>query len=343
MNHLPEIGALLASPKRIAITTHQRPDGDAMGSSLALYHYLIARGHKVKVIAPTDYADNLKWLPGDREVIIAPDDMDHAKWTLEGADLIFCLDFNALQRLQDLEPIAKEAEGKKILIDHHLEPDGFEDFRFWDPTASSTAEMIYRLIEGLGHLDELTHDIAQCLYTGIMTDTGSFRFSSTTPAVHRLVAHLMETGINVNAIYDRIMATSTLNRLQFIGHCLQERLKYLPEYKTAYIMVPQEVFKTYHVKTGETEGLVSYALGMKDVNLGVLMTVQDQIVKLSFRSRGAVSSSEIAGHFGGGGHFYASGGKSTETLEKTEEKFLGLLHQYKDMLLSEEVPAGGHG
>ncbi|MDP5171944.1 MAG: bifunctional oligoribonuclease/PAP phosphatase NrnA [Bacteroidia bacterium] len=338
MNHLTEIGELLSSPKRIAITTHLRPDGDAMGSSLGLYHYLIGQGHKVKVVAPTDYADFIKWLPGTSEVIIAPDDMDHAKWTMEGADLIFCLDFNALHRVQDLEAVVRDSEGKKILIDHHMDPDGFEDLRFWDDKASSTAELIYRLIDGLGHLDQITFDVAECLYTGIMTDTGSFRFTSTTPAVHRLVARLLETGISPTAIYDRVMSTSTLDRLKFLGHCLSERLRFLPEYKTAYLMVPQEVFKAYNVKSGDTEGLVNYALGMKGVNLGVLMTVQDNLVKMSFRSRGGVNSAELASNFSGGGHFYASGGRSNVSLEDTEKKLLELLEANKAMLMLDELP-----
>ncbi len=337
MTHLEEIGNLISKSKRIAITTHQRPDGDALGSSLGLYHYLLGMGKKVKVVSPTAYADFLSWLPGAQDIVVAPEDMDLAKWTFEGADLIFCLDFNALHRINDLEPIVKDTDGKVVMIDHHKDPADFDDFRFVDDTASSTAEMIYRLLEGLGHLDLITHNIAECLYTGIMTDTGSFRFTSTTPDVHRLVANLMETGINVNAIYDRIMSNSTQDRLRFIGHCLLERLKVVPELKTAYIMVPKEVFKEYNIKTGDTEGLVNYALGIKDVNLGVLMTVQDNLVKFSFRSRGVVNSALLAGHFGGGGHFYASGGKSTESLEETEKTFLKLLESHKDMLLSEEI------
>lgn len=337
MNHLQEIGDLLSTTKRIAITTHMRPDGDAMGSSLGLYHYLIALGHKVKVVSPTPYADYLAWMPGANDIVVGPDDMDLAQWTFEGADLIFCLDFGALHRIKDLEKMVRNADGKKIMIDHHMDPEGFDDLRYWDQTASSTAEMIFRLMDDLGHLEHLSATVAECLYTGIMTDTGSFRFSSTTPAVHRMVATMMETGINVNAIYDQIMSNSSLERLKFIGHCLTERLKVVPELKAAYMMVPKEVFKEYNVKTGETDGLVNYALGIQDVNLGVLMTVQDQIVKLSFRSRGAVNSTILAGHFGGGGHIYASGGKSELSLEETEKKFLALLEEHKDMLLSESL------
>lgn len=335
MNHVQEIKDLLSSPKRIAITTHQRPDGDAMGSSLGLYHYLTALGHKVKIVSPTPYAEYLAWMPGAKDIIVGPEDRDLADWTFEGADAIFCLDFNALHRINEFEKPVKDSMGKKIMIDHHMDPVEFYDYQYWDDKASSTAEMIFRLMEELDHLEYLSKDVAISLYTGIMTDTGSFRFTSTTPRVHRMVARMMETGINVNEIYDNIMSNSSVDRLKFIGHCLTERLKVVPELNTAYMMVPKEVFKTYNIKTGETEGLVNYALGIRNVKLGVLMTVQDNIVKLSFRSRGQVNSAQLAGNFGGGGHFYASGGKSTGTLEETEKKFLALLEEHKDMLLAD--------
>lgn len=335
MNHVQEIKDLLSSPKRIAITTHQRPDGDAMGSSLGLFHYLTALGHKVKIVSPTPYAEYLAWMPGAKDIIVGPEDKDLAEWTFEGADAIFCLDFNALHRINEFEKSVRDSIGKKIMIDHHMDPQEFYDYQYWDDKASSTAEMIFRLMEELDHLDYLSKDVATSLYTGIMTDTGSFRFTSTTPRVHRMVARMMETGINVNAIYDNIMSNSSVDRLKFIGHCLTERLKVVPELNTAYMMVPKEVFKTYNIKTGETEGLVNYALGIRGVKLGVLMTVQDNIVKLSFRSRGAVNSAQLAGNFGGGGHFYASGGKSLGTLEETEKKFLALLEDHKEMLLAD--------
>lgn len=335
MNHVQEIKDLLSSPKRIAITTHQRPDGDAMGSSLGLFHYLTALGHKVKIVSPTPYAEYLAWMPGAKDIIVGPEDKDLAEWTFEGADAIFCLDFNALHRINEFEKPVKDSMGKKIMIDHHMDPQEFYDYQYWDDKASSTAEMIFRLMEELDHLDYLSKDVATSLYTGIMTDTGSFRFTSTTPRVHRMVARMMETGINVNEIYDNIMSNSSVDRLKFIGHCLTERLKVVPELNTAYMMVPKEVFKTYNIKTGETEGLVNYALGIRNVKLGVLMTVQDNIVKLSFRSRGQVNSAQLAGNFGGGGHFYASGGKSTGTLDETEKKFLALLEEHKDMLLAD--------
>ncbi|MEL6192217.1 MAG: bifunctional oligoribonuclease/PAP phosphatase NrnA [Bacteroidota bacterium] len=333
MQHISTLKEWLASPKRIAITTHQRPDGDAIGSSLGLYHFLKDSGHKVKIIAPTDYGENLKWLPGREDIIIGPDDPDMANWNFESADLIFCLDFNALSRINEFEDTVRYAEGKKIMVDHHLEPEGFSDLDFWDHTASSTAEMVFRMITALGETDKISTDAAEAIYMGVMTDTGSFRFTSTTPAVHRMIAVLLEKGANSNKIHDRIHGNSTENRLRFFGYCLSNCLFILPELKTAYIKVDKSVFKEFYIKPGETEGLVNYALGIKNVNLGILLTSQDDIVKFSFRSREEVSASELAKQFGGGGHFYAAGARLIGNLEEAEEKLIALLEENKEMLI----------
>jgi len=319
----------LSRPRRIAITMHQKPDGDAIGSSLGLYHYLIQDGHKVKVITPTDYPENLKWLPGTSDVLIGPEDPDAANWAFTSADIIFCLDFNSLHRINEFESAVKDSEAIKVMIDHHLEPEGFDEVRFWDPEASSTAEMVYRLISARGELDKINQEIAYGLYTGIMMDTGSFRFTSTTPEVHKIVASLIERGIKINEIHDCIFSNSSENRLRFLGHCFSNCLHILPEYRSAYIIVGKEVFKNYQLKSGETEGLVNYALEIKDITLGVLITENDELVKLSFRSRGNFASNEFAKNFEGGGHFYAAGGKSKSTLEETEKKFLALLETHK--------------
>ncbi|MEM7371576.1 MAG: bifunctional oligoribonuclease/PAP phosphatase NrnA [Bacteroidota bacterium] len=320
---------LLSSPKRIAITTHQKPDGDALGSSLAWYHYLKKGQHKVKIVTPTDYPDFLKWLPGNDDVLIGPVDPDMANWTFEGADLIFCLDFNAIKRINEFESVVMDAEGMKIMIDHHLEPEGFEDLGFLDATASSTAELVYRLIVELGDKELVDKEIADALYVGVMTDTGSFRFTNTSPAVHRMVAHLMEMGVDVHQAHDRIYSNSSPDRVRFIGHVLSNCLTILPELNTSYIKLEREVFKKFNVKSGDTEGLVQYALGIKGINLGILMAPQDNIVKLSFRSRNEVSSADLAKEFGGGGHFYAAGGRSQGNLEETEQRLIELLEKRK--------------
>ncbi len=332
MQDFQAIQDLLSSPRRIAITTHQKPDGDAIGSSMALYHYLIAKGHKVQVVSPTHYADFLKWIPGNEQIIVGPEDHDRANWIFEGADLIFCLDFNALSRINEFEKTVKEASGKKIMIDHHMDPAGFHDLAYHDDTASSTAEMVYRLIGELGDHDVLDTAMAKAIYMGVLTDTGSFRFTNTSPAVHRMVAHLMEVGVDVNEVYEQIYNQSSVGRLKFIGHCLSQCLTVLPELKTAYFKVPREVFKEYNIRLGDTEGLVNYALSIKDINLAVLMTQQDDLTKLSFRSRNHVSAAALAENFNGGGHFYAAGGRLQASPDDTEAKLLELLNQYKEDL-----------
>jgi len=316
---------LLSSPKRIAITTHQKPDGDAIGSSLALYHYLIKKGHRVDLVVPTEFAEFLKWVPGADKIIVGPEDDERANWIFEGADAIFCLDLNSLQRIAPFDKVVRDASGTKVMIDHHMEPEGFHSVELWDETASSTAELIYRLITGLGDGDLIDQDIAEAIYTGTLTDTGSFRFTNTSPAVHRMVADLIEKGVSVNKIYEHIYNNGSVDRLRFIGHCLSERLNVLPEFRAAYFKIPREVFRNFNIRTGDTEGLVNYALSIKGVDLAVLLTEQDDLSKLSFRSRGEVSSVAFAEEFNGGGHFYAAGGRIKQPIDTTEVQLRELI------------------
>lgn len=334
MSIITELKNLLSTPRRIAITMHRKPDADAIGSSLGLYHFLVQSGHQVTVVAPTDYPDFLKWMPGTDKVLIGPFDPDKANWIFDGADLIFCLDFNALDRLAEFESSVKDSDATKIMIDHHMEPEGFEDLSYSDEKASSTAELIYRLIHEMEETEKLNLAASEALYAGIMTDTGSFRFTNTSPETHRTVARLMEIGVNVNTVYENIFNTATPERLRFVGHCLSSCLHVLPEYNVAYLKVDREVFRQFPIKTGDTEGLVNYALSIKGVSMGVLFTANDEIIKLSFRSRGNVSSKEFAEYFGGGGHFYASGGRSKLSMEETEKRFLELLEENKEKLLA---------
>ncbi len=334
MKNIDKLTELLSESRRIAITTHQKPDGDAIGSSLGLWHYLKLKGHKAKVITPTDYAKNLRYIAGNDEILIGPEDKDQAKWDFESADLIFCLDFNAIHRINEFGKIVMASPAPKILVDHHLEPEGFEDIGFLDSKASSTAEMIYRIIVAMGDEDLINQDIAEALYMGVMTDTGSFRFASTSPAVHRMVARLLETGMSVTKVHENIYDNSSENRLRFLGHVFTNCLRVLPEYKTAYMVVERAVFKQFFIKTGDTEGLVNYMLGLEGITFGVLITSNDEIVKMSFRSKGSFAANEFAKHFEGGGHFYAAGGKSKESLEEVEKKFIALLEAHKEQLTS---------
>jgi phosphoesterase RecJ-like protein len=320
-----QLKELLSRPRRIAITTHQKPDADALGSALGLYHYLVAEGHKAKIVSPTEYADFLRWMPGNEEILVGPNDPSVASWTFEGADIIFCLDFNALSRLNEFAKYVKDSEATRVLIDHHLEPEKFEDLTYLDEKASSTAEMVYRVIVALGGEEKISPAIADCLYAGIMTDTGSFRFTNTSPEVHRVAARLMERGADVTRIYDLLFNNASAERLRFMGYCFSNCFFVREEYRMAYFKVGREVFRQFNVRTGDTEGLVNFGLSIKGIDLSVLITAQEDLVKLSFRSRNEFSSNELAQQFNGGGHFYAAGGKSSGTMESVEQQLLSLI------------------
>lgn len=332
---------ILSSPKKIVITTHHKPDGDAIGSSLGLYNYLKKKNHEVTVITPNDYAEFIHWLPGDASVIEyekackQEESKSKVESLVDDADYIFCLDFNRLHRINELGKLVGKSGAKKILIDHHLDPDNFADYALCRIPSSSTAELIYEfIIEKMNDEKLLDKDIATCLYVGIMTDTGSFRFDSTTPEVHRIAARLLEYDINHAHIHERIYNSFSENRLKFFGFCLQERMQVFPEYKTVLIHVENEKLKEYNISTGDTEGLVNYALSIYGTVFGALMIDRGEIIKMSFRSIGNFDVNAFAGkHFEGGGHKNAAGGKSHASLKAAVDKFINLLPKYKDALI----------
>jgi len=337
MSNLEELRSLLDTPKSIIITTHRKPDGDALGSSLGLYHYLLKKGHTVNIVTPTDYPFYLNWLPGENSIIDYKNKDNNKSVThqlIKEADIIFCLDFNNINRIDGLEPFVKNANAKKVLIDHHPDAEDFTDFRYYDDTASSTAELIYDFISDFNEDKELIDkNIAVCLYVGIMTDTGSFRFSCTTAKVHLIVADLASKGIDVSDVYDKIYDNFPESRIRFMGHCIKEKLTILPEYHTGLISVSREELNEYEIKTGDTEGLVNYPLAIKGIKLATLIIDRTDIVKLSFRSKGDFPANLIAkNHFEGGGHINAAGGHSELSLEETVEKFVSILPEYHDLL-----------
>lgn len=324
---------LLSEPRKIVITTHHKPDGDAMGSSLALYHYLIAGNHQVQVVTPSDYPDFLYWLPGHSKVI----DFDHAggqaKLVAEAADIIFCLDFNAPGRMEKFADAVIQSKSVKVLLDHHLDPEHFCEFEFSFPKSCATCELMYYFISELGGKEAITKEIATCLYTGIMTDTGSFRFASMTADTHMVVAALMQAGAENYLIHEQIYDNFSLERTRFLGHCIKDKLVVLPQYKTAYISVTKEELKAFNHQSGDTEGIVNYALGIKGIRMAVFFCERDHLIKISFRSKDNFSVKELAAaHFSGGGHRNAAGGRSTESLEATVSRFLALLPDLKQEL-----------
>jgi|SRR6185436_7525396 len=330
---LREITTLLSVPKKITIIPHAKPDGDAMGSSLGLYNYFIQKKHEVKVVSPTDYPDFLTWMKGNNNVIIHNNKSTNAADAIKDADIIFCLDFNAPDRVEKLEQDLIRSKAKKIMIDHHLSPANFCDFTFAFPESCATCEIIYHFIFQLDGKKYFNKAIAECLYAGIMTDTGSFRFPSMTADTHRVVAALIEAGVENSKVHELIFDNFSEDRLHFLGFCLKDRLVVLNEFNTAYISITKEEMNKYNHLAGDTEGIVNYGLGIKGIRFSAFFSEKDDLVKISFRSRGDFSAKEIAAeHFDGGGHKNAAGGKSETSLEETVGKFISLLPQYKEKL-----------
>lgn len=324
----------MAQPSpRIIITTHHKPDADALGSSLGLYHFLKEMGIASTVVSPTDYGDFLNWMPGETTVINFEREEAKATQLVQEADFIFCLDFNALKRINKLGDIVREAKCKKVMIDHHLEPEGFANYALWTTQVSSTCELIYQFIDILGETDKITKDIASCLYAGIMTDTGGFRHSSTYPSTHQATAALIEKGAEPNKIVEAIYDNYSESRMRFIGYCLNDKMQILREYNTALICVTAEELKQFEIITGDSEGLVNYGLSIKGIKLSVIIIDRTVARKMSFRAKGNFPANEFARkYFNGGGHFSAAGGESQDTIEATELKFKQALADYKTLL-----------
>jgi phosphoesterase RecJ-like protein len=335
MLDLAALTTLLAQPQKIVITTHHKPDGDAMGSSLGLYNYLIQQGHHAQVITPTDYPDFLSWLPGNEDVIIYTEQMERSAALIAEAKLIFCLDFNALGRINEMGVLVGESSAYKIMIDHHLEPEDFDDYRHWNINACATAQLIYDfIVNELHHKELVNKDVATCLYTGIMTDSASFRLPNTTSTVHRIVADLIDAGAVNWRIHELVYNSASVGRLKFLGHCLANCLEVLPEFNTAIIAVSKEDLEKFDVDTGDTEGIVNYALSIASIRLAAFIVERRDRVKLSLRSKGEFPANEICKkYFNGGGHRNAAGGHSNDSLEQVVQQFKQILPEYKKLLI----------
>lgn len=334
MQDVQPVYSFLGQKKNIVLTTHQKPDGDAMGASLGLYHFLKELGEQVTVIVPTNWADFLDWMPGTDKVINYEDNREEAEQIIYNADLLFCLDFNAMYRTKHMERILTEISCIKILLDHHEQPqeDAF-DYGISDVAKSSASEIVYDFIANSPYKDILNKDIATCLFTGIMTDTGSFRFTIATANVHRVVADLKDTGIDHSVIFENIYDNFSENRLRFIGNALLNRLEVLYEYNTALMVISKKDILKYQIKTGDTEGLVNYLLTIEGVRLGALLIDRSEERKWSFRSKGNFDVNIFArNHFEGGGHKNAAGGRSSGSIEQNVIKFKEVIQQYEQQL-----------
>ena len=335
MKPVSEIFPFLDEPKNIVITFHQKPDADAMGSGLGLYNFLIQFGHQVTVISPTNWPAFLNWMPGAKKVIDFEMQNEKALIALKETQWLFCLDFNVLSRTRNMEPVLSELNCTKILVDHHQQPQTeIFDYGISDTSKSSTAEMIFDLILSSGNEKKINIDIAQCLYAGVMTDTGSFRFNSTSASVHHMVAALKKkTGFDHSQVHENLFDNFLETRFRFFGNTLLNRMKIFYEYNTALLAIPQKDLIKYNVKTGDTEGLVNFPLSIKGIKLAAVIIDRGDERKSSFRSKGGFDVNTFARkYFNGGGHFNAAGGKNKESLDVVVKKFMEAIEENKEQL-----------
>jgi phosphoesterase RecJ-like protein len=334
MENLNQLKELLKMPRDILIVSHRNPDGDAIGSSLALFHFLKNGGHALKIIVPSEYPDAFGWMPEVSDIIIFDNEPEEAEQFVKNAELVFCLDFNSLDRIDKLgELIAQNKRCKIAMIDHHLYPDPFSDFTLSDTSASSTCELVFDFIEMLDEKQVLNKIIGDCIFTGILTDTGSFKYS-TSPKLFRIVAELLELGVDDYALQDLIFNTKKEKELRLLGYCLYHRMEVLTDYNAALITLTKDDYADFDIQRGDTEGVVNFLLMMKGINIAAFITEQPKIVKVSLRSKGDISVQQMATkYFKGGGHKNAAGGFAYNTLNTTVKRF-------KEALAEMETLAG---
>jgi phosphoesterase RecJ-like protein len=329
------ISASLSEPKRILITTHSNPDGDAIGASLALSSYLKKKNHAVKVLIPDPYPDFLAWMKGHEEILIFSREKDACIIAIDEAEMIISADYNNLGRLNEAGQLVRQSGAIKVLIDHHLNPSDEFDYQISISRISSTSELVYNFIEKMGDLQLLDKEIAECIYAGIITDTGSLSYSCNYIKTYLILAELFRLGIDGEHLHRLIYDTYSESRLRLLGYSISDQLVVLPEYHTAYITLTKEDLQRFDHQIGDTEGVVNYALSIKDINLAALFMERDGIVKVSLRSKGSFAVNTLAAkYFNGGGHRNAAGANCTTSLEETLATFKQILPLYQTMLKS---------
>ena len=318
---------------KIAIVAHIGPDGDAVGSSLALWHFFMSIEKEPTVILPNEIPDFLAWLPGADEILIYEKEREKADAVFAQSELIFTLDFNTPLRLGPMKDAVVASPAKKVMIDHHLHPNDFADVIISYPAISSTSELVFRLICRMGQFSYINLACAECVYTGMMTDTGSFTYNSNHPDIYSIIHELIKIGIDKDDIYRKVYNTYSANRLQMMGYCLYEKMKLYPEYQTALITLTKEELLRFNYKVGDAEGFVNIPLSIEGINFSVFMREDNDKIKISLRSQGTFPANKVASDlFKGGGHLNASGGESYVPLERTIKKFEAALPDYKDFL-----------
>ncbi len=321
---------LLSSPKKIGIVSHRNPDGDALGSSLGFKFFLDKLNHEVKFISPNAFTQNLKWIQGTEEILVHESETGRKVCDafIKAADIIFCLDFNALSRLEGLGDIIKNAPAQKVMIDHHQQPEDFASLVFSNTKYCSTAEMVHDIIVDLGKSDLIDQRIAECLYVGLTTDSGFFQFNNTTPNALQVAASLVDKGAKPEYVSEKVNNVFRETRLRFFGYCLNEKLKLVNNGTVAYMLVTQAEIKKFNLQAGDSESLVNYPFKIEGVQVSAYFSEEPDKIKISFRSRGEIDVNTFARtYFEGGGHRNAAGGKSTIGVEKTEQKFLEAIKQ----------------
>ena len=324
---------------KIVIVSHVSPDGDAIGSSLGLYHFLLSQDKTVNVIVPNAFPDFLKWMPGAKEIILYNRYKEFADKLIQEADVICCLDFNVLKRIDDMEEAVRTSPGRKLLVDHHLGPGDFARITISHPNISSTSELVFRLICQLGNFSDISKEGAECIYTGMMTDTGGFTFNSNNREIYLIIGVLLSKGIDKDEIYRRVFNTHTEDRFRLMGYVLYDKMQIFPQFKSALITLTREEQKRFHHMKGDTEGFVNMPLSIKDVCFSVFLRedTEKDMIKISLRSVGTFPCNQVAAEFfNGGGHLNASGGEFYGPMEDAVALFKQALVKYKDQLLGKK-------
>lgn len=320
--------------KKLVIVPHENPDGDAIGSAVGLAEIMKNIGHAVQIISPGDYPEFLKWFSSDVEILVFDKNKTKAKAAFKKADVLLCVDFNEAKRAGDLEKYILGFNRTKILIDHHPYPVKFCDYTISEPTYSSTAELIFDVIGSVNFEKYINHSAAEALYTGIMTDTGSFSHNTSNPNTFKVVSELMAYGINTDKIQSNVYHNFSASRMKLLGYCLNEKMEVFPEYRSAVIFISKEELERFNFEPGDTEGFVNYPLSINNIVFSALFIEKEDYVKASFRSKGNFPSNTFSkNHFGGGGHLNAAGGETKLSLNEAVEEFRQLLGQYKHLLL----------
>ena len=321
---------------KLVIVSHVSPDGDAIGSSLGLYHFLLSQDKTVHVIVPNAFPDFLKWMPGAKDIIQYNRYKEFADKLINEADVLCVLDLNALSRLDDMQDVVRNSPARKLLVDHHLYPEDFARITISHPHISSTSELVFRLICQLGNFSDISKEGAECIYTGMMTDTGAFTYNSNDREIYLIIGELLSKGIDKDEIYRNVYNNNSENRLRLQGYVLCDKMQIFPEFRAALITLSREEQKRFHYVKGDTEGLVNIPLSIKDVCFSVFLRedTEKDMIKVSLRSVGTFPCNEVAAEFfGGGGHLNASGGEFYGPMEEAVALFKQALVKYEDLLL----------